>query len=103
MSMKRINSKEKVRRLIGKAVMRQFLEAPRDPETKKEIAAVGNWLAYWLTTEELKMVIETTGTIFDEEVIDELCRSRQLYFDRPRLEEPDEILLNHWPVNPAFF
>ncbi len=42
MSIKRLSAEEKALYLIGKAVWNQFREVPRDPDTTREIVAVGN-------------------------------------------------------------
>ncbi|MGA3310363.1 MAG: hypothetical protein ABSD08_17395 [Xanthobacteraceae bacterium] len=72
MSIKRLNIDERARYLIGVAVMRQILEAPRDPATVAEIDTVCRWIEHWLTAEELGAVSLGTGMIFDD---DEIARS----------------------------
>ncbi len=78
MSIKRLNIDERARYLIGVAVMRQILEAPRDPATQQEISAIMLWIEHWLTTEELEAVSIGTGIVFDELLDDALRDALQL-------------------------
>jgi hypothetical protein len=90
MSIKRLTAEEKALYLIGKAVWRQFREAPRDPDTTREVVAVGNWIEHWLTAEELDAVTAGTGMIFDEDLADELRGPPHLYRkDAPPSDEDD--------------
>ncbi len=91
MSIKRLTAEEKARYLIGVAVVRQFREAPPDPETVKEVAAVSRWIEHWLTREELADVMIGTGLIFDEELADQLRGSPELYRKPPPSEKDDDI------------
>ena len=72
MSIKRLNSEEKARYLIGIAIVRQFREAPRDPDTVKDMAVVSRWIEHWLTSDELADVMSGSGIIFDAELADKL-------------------------------
>jgi hypothetical protein len=81
MSIKRLNDEERAAYLIGHAVMRQFEEAPPDPDTISEINAVLRWLEHWLTHEELDHVSLMTGFVFDQELIDLLENDEAL--ERP--------------------
>jgi hypothetical protein len=65
MSTKRFNTEQKAHYLIGVAVMRQFANAPLDPETRREISAVLRWIEHWLSPEELRSVSAVTGVTFD--------------------------------------
>ena len=86
MSIKRLNDEERTANLIGYAVMRQFEEAPPDPDTISEINAVLRWLEHWLTHEELDHISLMTGFVFDEAFRGRLrdCRAR----DRRHLGRP---------------
>jgi hypothetical protein len=72
MSIKRLTREEKAVYLIGLAVTRQFEQAPRDPETRKEITAVCNWIEHWLTPDERQAITETTGWVIEADIRDEL-------------------------------
>ena len=61
--------------------MRQFEEAPPDPDTISEINAVLRWLEHWLTHEELDHVSLMTGFVFDQDLIDLLENDEAL--ERP--------------------
>jgi hypothetical protein len=87
MSIKRLNDEERAAYLIGYAVMRQFEEAPPDPDTISEINAVLRWLEHWLTHEELDHVSLMTGCVFDEDLID-LLENDEALEGRLDSEEP---------------
>ncbi|MFZ0496118.1 MAG: hypothetical protein WBE80_17190 [Methylocella sp.] len=93
MSIKRLNADEKATYLIGIAVRRQLDEAPRDPETLKEIRAVYRWLEHWLTPGEVSDTIIATGHLIDPDFAEELLAlqgpSRPVL--RPKPDEPDDI------------
>ena len=72
MSLRRLNAEERATYLIGEAVMRQLLNAPRDPDTQREIEAVSRWITHWLTAEEYHHVACNTGYIFDSEDAEEM-------------------------------
>jgi len=65
MSTRRLNASELATYLIGEAVMRQLRHAPRDPDTRREIDAVGRWVFHWLTREEYGHVVCNTFYILD--------------------------------------
>ena len=87
MSIKRLNDEERAAYLIGHAVMRQFEDAPPDPETISEINAVLRWLEHWLTHEELDHVSLMTGFVFDEDLM-ELLENDEALEGRLGSEEP---------------
>ena len=87
MSIKRLNDEERAAYLIGYAVMRQFEEAPPDPDTISEINAVLRWLEHWLTHEQLDHVSLMTDFVFDEDLIDLLENDKALQ-GRLDSEEP---------------
>lgn len=91
MSIKRLTAEEKARYLIGVAVERQFREAPPDPETVKEVAAVSRWIEHWLTRDQLADVMVGTGFIFDEELADELLGAPQPDRKRPPPQKDDDL------------
>ena len=75
MSTKQLTRREQATFLLGKAVMRQLEEAPRDPATVRELEALANWVAHWLTAEERDTVMVETGYFVPD-------------IDEPTLEEP---------------
>ena len=66
MSVENLASRQMAIYLIGAAVMRQLQDAPRDPDTCREISAVGRWVEFWLTGEELQAVTDGTGLLFGD-------------------------------------
>ena len=68
MSLSRMNQEERAAYYIGLAVLRQLEQAPRDPDTAREIDAVSRWIEHWLTADEYAHVVEMTGYDFAEEL-----------------------------------
>jgi hypothetical protein len=64
MSLSRMTREERASYFIGQAVLRQLEQAPRDPDTMREIDAVSLWIEHWLTPEEYVHVLATTGYDF---------------------------------------
>lgn len=86
MSTKRLTHEERATYLLGEVVMRQLNNAPRDPDTQREIAAFSRWVVHWLSGEEFLHVMTNTGYIFDEEDADELFGERKV--QRPADRRP---------------
>jgi hypothetical protein len=61
LSLKRLTIDERATYLLGLGVRQQFEEAPRDPDTVCEIAAVARWMEHWLTWWELMIIEQETG------------------------------------------
>jgi hypothetical protein len=59
-----MNREERASYFVGQAILRQLRDAPRDPETVREIGAVCRWIEYWLTADEYVHVATTTGYDF---------------------------------------
>jgi hypothetical protein len=72
MGLSRMNQDERTSYYIGQAVLRQLEHAPRDPDSLREIEAIGRWISHWLTKEEFAHVTVTTGYLFDPEDREEL-------------------------------
>jgi hypothetical protein len=67
LSLKSLTLDEQVTYLLGLAVRRQLDEAPRDPDTLREIDAVSRWIDHWLNEEELLLIEQETGHYFGDE------------------------------------
>ncbi|RTL85745.1 MAG: hypothetical protein EKK29_11220 [Hyphomicrobiales bacterium] len=67
MSLKSLTPDERATYLLGLAVRRQLDEAPRDPDTVREIDAVSRWIDHWLGEEELLLIEQETGHYFGDE------------------------------------
>lgn len=91
MSIKRLTREEKAHYLIGLAVARQLEHAPRDPETRKEIVAVCNWIEHWLTPDERLAIMEATGWILEEDIGDDLSGPQKSSDKRPPSDEDDDL------------
>ena len=67
MSLKHLTPDERATYLLGLAVRRQLDEAPRDPDTVREIDAVSRWIDHWLNDWELLLIEQQTGHYFGDE------------------------------------
>jgi hypothetical protein len=76
MSTKRLTLDERAIYLLGEVAIRQLREAPRDPDSQREIAAFCRWVVHWLQPEEFAHVTTHTGFLFDEEDSEELFGPR---------------------------
>jgi hypothetical protein len=90
MSLKRLTGDELAVYYIGQAIMRQLERAPRDPETVREIEAVGRWITHWLTPDEYHHVMTNTGWIFDPEEADAEEEIRLRIGEAARRRPPDD-------------
>jgi hypothetical protein len=67
LSLKHLTPDERATYLLGLAVRRQLDEAPRDPDTVREINAVSRWIDHWLNEWELLLIEQETGHYFGDE------------------------------------
>jgi hypothetical protein len=67
LSLKHLTPDERATYLLGLAVRRQLDEAPRDPDTVREIDAVSRWIDHWLNEWELLLIEQQTGHYFGDE------------------------------------
>jgi len=67
MSLKRLTPDELTTYLFGLVVRRQIEEAPRDPDTVRQIDAVFRWIDHWLNEWELPLIEQETGYYFGDE------------------------------------
>ncbi len=67
MSLKSLTPDERATYLLGLAVRRQLDQAPRDPDTVREIDAISRWIDHWLNEGELLLIEQETGHYFGDE------------------------------------
>ncbi len=67
LSLKSLTPDERATYLLGLAVRRQLDQAPRDPDTVREIDAVSRWIDHWLSEGELLLIEQETGHYFGDE------------------------------------
>ena len=60
----RMTKAERTFYLIGAAVMQQLAMGPHDPATRRSETDVINWVAFWLSQEDLEF-LERMGRLFD--------------------------------------
>jgi hypothetical protein len=70
LSIKRLNAEEKAAYLLGLAVMRQLKNGTPDPDSIHELNAVLRWAEHWLTGDELEVIGQATGLLFDDDLAD---------------------------------
>jgi len=76
-SIKGLNAKEKAAYLLGLAVIRQLESEAPDPDAGGWLNAVMRWAELWLTDDELAIISQETGLIFDEELAEILKADAQ--------------------------
>ena len=76
-SIKGLNAKEKAAYLLGLAVIRQLESEAPDPDAGGWLNAVMRWAELWLTDDELAIISQETGLIFDEELAEILNADAQ--------------------------
>ena len=67
LSLKHLTPDERATYLLGLAVRRQLDEAPRDPDTVREIDAVSRWIDHWLNESQLLLIEREIGHYFGDE------------------------------------
>jgi hypothetical protein len=86
LSIKRLNAKERVAYIIGKAIIAAMLDPTNDPDRRRECSIVLRLIDGILSPEEFSDFMQHTG-IISEDMYEELMG---LPYEDPRLPTPND-------------